>query len=827
MGNWTEWWGSEMQSEESRRDIPNPALIPLVTRAGRSQNYLNPMNPPRHLTRREFLQRTGATVAVATTLPLVPHSRAAEATPGRPSHRSLAVPGVHAYPLEHSVAAGELLELCVSSSVPYRLSICRLGLQVDDPAGDTVLAQFDPSPANPQPIHPGSYVFIDKNLSGPLHGLTLECWVRPWELTRLQGLISQEDKDADDGFALGLGKDGYVGFFVGDGVSPDDQVVHRTPTGAVKKNVWHHLVATWDGKQKRVYVNGTEVGAWSFSGPLVPGKNALRLGAMGQAGAALHFLDGDLASPTIYDHALSAAAVQGRFEQKGLKPASGRGVMACWPLTEEAGERVADLSGRGRHGRIINHATWMIGGPSFNADVPRFGTYDPKEDATRGHALRFASDDLYDCGWSVTHRWRAPTDARSGIYVARLEFEYEGKRRWYHCTFILRRAPRQRKAPILLLMSTNTWRAYSGTPFAMTPEARHQVWGTGGIEKDPRGLPAYNLYRDHAAGQGSYHVGLRMPWPAAGPYVLYGGATKYSHLARADRFSQIWLEEQGYEYDVVSDLDVHRDPRILRDYKVLMVVGHNEYWSLPMYRGTDEFLRRGGNLIVLSGNAVFWRVSFDARETVMECRKADAAGARVPLPRRGEAWHSHDGLRGGMLRECGWPGVNLIALDCLGFNSPAAAEQFGPYLVEDAAHFLFKQPEDLGLKKGDRFGLATDGIRIANAHEFDIRPSTFARLQEQPSPPGGAVPADPAGLTLLANGQVYWKKGGSAFDYFFRKISPASDQGGEMIYWERPTGGRVFNAGAIGSGWVLSVDPKMAGLLRNVLAHFGVTKGRK
>ena len=198
----------------------------------------------------------------------------------------------------------------------------------------------------------------------------------------------------------------------------------------------------------------------------------------------------------------------------------------------------------------------------------------------------------------------------------------------------------------------------------------------------------------------------------------------------------------------------------------------------------------------------------------------------MPLTRRGEAWHSHDGLRGGMLRECGWPGVDLIALDCLGFNSPAAPEQFGPYVVEDAAHFLFKRPEDLGLKPGDQIGSAGDGIRLANAHEFDIRPSTFARLQEQPSLPGGVVPADPPGLTLLANGQVYWKKGGSAFDYFFRKISPQTDQGGEMIYWERPGGGRVFNAGAIGSGWVLSVDPKMSALLRNVLAHFGVTRGK-
>lgn len=776
------------------------------------------------LTRRNFIKAAGATAA-ATVAEFSPPLNAAPASAKIPPHLALDVPGVHAYPIEHSVAAGGTLELCVSGSVPYRLSICRLGRDVDNPAGDQVLARFDESPANPQPIHPGSYIHVGQRLRGTLRALTLECWVRPWDLTRLQGLISQEDKDSEEGLALGIGKDGYVGFYLGDGVSPDEAVVHRTKSGAVNRNRWHHIVATWDGKTKCVLVDAKEVAAWPFAGALLPGDHPLRLGAMAQGGVAQHFLDGDLAMPAIYDRVLTPAEISERFAQRGLQPARGKDVLACWPLAEERGERIADDSSSRRHGRIINHATWMIGGPSFNADVPRFGNYNPRQDTARGHGLRFTSDDLYDCRWSVTHRWRVPADARQGLYVARLEFTFDGKPRTHHCTFIVRRALRRRKAPILLLLASNTWRAYSGTPFVITPPEQHQVWGTGGIERNPRGLPAYNLYRDHAAGQGTYQIGLRMPWPAAGPYVLYGGPTKYSHLARADRFTQVWLEEQGYDFDVASDLDLHRDPEMLRGYKTLMVVGHNEYWSLPMYRGADEYLRRGGNLIVLSGNAVFWRVSFNDDGTIMECRKADAAGNRVPKDRRGEAWHSQDGLRGGMLRDCGFPGIDLIALDCLGFNSPGNIKNFGPYLVEDAEHFLFNTPEKLGLKRGDMFGQSADGARVAGGHEFDIRPSTFARLQEQPDPAdGGKVPPDPAGIQLLANGQVFWKQGGSAFDYFFRKISPKTDQGGELIYWERPQGGRVFNAGTIASGWVLSVDPKMSGLLRNVLHHFGVPK---
>ena len=91
-------------------------------------------------------------------------------------------------------------------------------------------------------------------------------------------------------------------------------------------------------------------------------------------------------------------------------------------------------------------------------------------------------------------------------------------------------------------------------------------------------------------------------------------------------------------------------------------------------------------------------------------------------------------------------------------------------------------------------------------------------------PAGATMPADPPGITRIANGLTRWDVG-SAFDYFARPIKPKSPQGGEMIYWERADGGRVFNAGAIASGWALDADPKFATLIRNVLANFGVRRG--
>ena len=175
------------------------------------------------------------------------------------------------------------------------------------------------------------------------------------------------------------------------------------------------------------------------------------------------------------------------------------------------------------------------------------------------------------------------------------------------------------------------------------------------------------------------------------------------------------------------------------------------------------------------------------------------------------------------MRECGYPGWKLIGLETLGWNNQSNPEQFGPYLVEQPGHFLFNHPEKVDVKAGDPVGQSPDGgLPRANGHEIDVRPSTLAALQEKPVPEGATMPNDPPGMTRLANGIITWKKGGAAFDYFFRGVKPGTDQGGEMIYWERPDGGRVFNTGSIGTGWALLADPKLQILLRNVLHHFGV-----
>ncbi|HEY2952429.1 MAG TPA: LamG domain-containing protein, partial [Verrucomicrobiae bacterium] len=618
-----------------------------------------------------------------------------------PPHRPLLLAGVHAYADAQSVTAGQTISFCVSSTVPYRLSVCRLGLKVDDPASDLVLHEFVESGPEVQPIHPGSYVHVAKRLNKPMRAMTLECWVRPWKTDVHAALIGQMDFRNSSGFGLFLNSSGGVSLALGEGTNSRAEWLHCTAGGLLKTGRWYHVVGSWNGQEKAVWLDGEKVASWPYGGRVLPPKAPLRLAAAASQREVDQFLDGDLAMPVIYDYALSVGQVAERFRQQALVPAEGKGVLACWSFAEERGERVADISPHRRHGQIINHATWMIGGPSFQAAVPRFENYEPERDPRRGHALRFAADDLYHCRWEASHKYRLPANAKPGVYVGRIHFEWEGKPGLYHITFIVRRPPRRKQAPILLLTATNTWRAYNSAPFARAQTRLKTVCGTDGMANSPGNPPAYSCYRKHAAGQGTYQVGLRMPWPAAGPYILYGGPTDYSHLMRADRFAQVWLEQAGYEYDVVTDVDLHREPEQLLAYRVFIINGHSEYWSIPMYEGLENYLNRDGNVICLSGNSLFWRVSFNEDCTIMECRKVDAPGDQMPPSRRGECWHSQDGQRGGLLRECGYPGWRLVGLETLGWNNQSNPEQFGPYIVEQAGHFLFNHPAPCGLKNGD------------------------------------------------------------------------------------------------------------------------------
>ena len=438
-----------------------------------------------------------------------------------------------------------------------------------------------------------------------------------------------------------------------------------------------------------------------------------------------------------------------------------------------------------------------------------------------------------DCGWRPIHRVRIPASARPGLYVARFDFVLDDEAVSYESALVVRRAPGRAAAPIAVLCASNTWLAYSSSPFARNV-AGAPVWPRRGVglPNSHPDAPDYNTYTRHRGGQPCYYAGLRMPRPNASPRALYEPADSgFAQWVRLERELHVWLDERGYDYDVYCDLDLHRDPALLESYRTVMINGHSEYWSSPALDGLDAYLCGGGTAVVLSGNTMYWRVSFNEDCSVMEQRKTEtplsedeAASGRHAAPGgvHGEQYHSQDGARGGLWRYNDRSCSGIIGLETAGWAFAEAAD-FGVYRVKQSDHFLFRTPLGTGLTSGGTFGHGPDGsLPRAVGHEWDLTISTLSNRTGN-VPRDAVLPKPQEGIVVLAEGvRRVPGKMDAYLDFFERAVDAPDGVSAEMIYWERPQGGRVFNAGSVAAGWTLRVDDAFAALLANVLAHFGI-----
>ena len=118
--------------------------------------------------RRDFLKTTTAAAAAAS-LPLTEQAKAArplvDIDQPIPPQRVELLYGLHAYTDQLSVEPGDEVQFHTTSTVPYQLSVCRLGEEVDDPNGDQVFVEYPESPPRLQPIRPGSYVHVEQGLA--------------------------------------------------------------------------------------------------------------------------------------------------------------------------------------------------------------------------------------------------------------------------------------------------------------------------------------------------------------------------------------------------------------------------------------------------------------------------------------------------------------------------------------------------------------------------------------------------------------------------------------------------------------------------------------
>ncbi len=73
-------------------------------------------------------------------------------------------------------------------------------------------------------------------------------------------------------------------------------------------------------------------------------------------------------------------------------------------------------------------------------------------------------------------------------------------------------------------------------------------------------------------------------------------------------FSRL-LRSSGISTKTVSMMDLDYDPSMLPEQSILLISGHNEYWTQSMIKGVEDFVARGGRTANFSGNLMWWQIN--------------------------------------------------------------------------------------------------------------------------------------------------------------------------------------------------------------------------
>jgi hypothetical protein len=207
---------------------------------------------------------------------------------------------------------------------------------------------------------------------------------------------------------------------------------------------------------------------------------------------------------------------------------------------------------------------------------------------------------LVDCGnWAVSASWTVPADVTSGIYFAKVVRPDTGAAS--HIVFIVRDDASQ--SDILFQASDTTWQAYNNYGDVYGPRSLY-VGTPSGVSGSA--VPGINPTR-------AYKVSYNRPFNTRS--VDNG----QDWLFNAEYPMVRWLEANGYDVSYFTGVDSDRRGNLICNHKVLLSVGHDEYWSAQQRANVEAARNAGVHLVFFSGNEVFWKIrwenSIDASNT--------------------------------------------------------------------------------------------------------------------------------------------------------------------------------------------------------------------
>jgi hypothetical protein len=335
-----------------------------------------------------------------------------------------------------------------------------------------------------------------------------------------------------------------------------------------------------------------------------------------------------------------------------------------------------------------------------------------------------------DCQWEPSFEFPIPEDWLSGVYLGKLTLLREGYQSYV--VFILRD---DRQADFMFQCSDHTWQAYNRWPdqFSLYDNGKTEWYWGGGVDvcfNRPYGK--YCQIFDAPLSTGS------------GEFLLWEFPIAY------------WMESQGYDVTYVSNQDTHADSEGLERCKGFLSVGHDEYWTIQMFRNVQQAIQQGMHAAFLSGNAVCGRVILKPDGSGMPHRVMERVGVFGP-PGGTREFESMSSL----MHE------RPYANELIGAHSTGPVTGGSDWICRKPGHWLFKGTD---MKLGDSI----------------------------PGLVGWEWHGDPApiqGLEIVASGKT--------------QTSPGVLNGGEYTstLYQGPKGNIVFNAATIWWGDGLSEPP--------------------
>lgn len=719
-----------------------------------------------------------------------------------------------------SVQPGEEVGIMVSTrEAEYRADVVRLIQGDEDPEGPGFIEEVIESevsgeyPGRVQWWDAGSYVEIEgrPEVSG---SFTVQGWVFPTRPEAgVQGIVTHWDGDRESGWGLFIDEAGELALWLADGsgrverVSSGESFPSVSPfNGAYQTSKWFFVAGVYDAERGEVRLYQEPLREWptgTQTARVSEGVSAIEVVAgdvpMMLSGYAVAGPDGrqfaggnysgKLEAPRVYDRALTEEEV-GALRDGGRS--SSEGLVAAWDFTKEIqSRRVVDASGQGFDGRTVNMPKRAVTGRKWNGREINF-----RNAPEQYGAIHFHDNALEKAEWEESIRFRVPEGLRSGFYAMRVRAGGEED----HIPFFVRPKRGESHAPIAYLVPTYTHLAYANI---------------GNACPACRDLPTNGTYGRHSDGTGIVFSSAQRPILDMRPKAVtsWGAGGRTPRHYSADLYLIHWLEELGFEYDVITDGDLHAEgAELLEPYRAVITGSHPEYVSEEMLIGIDEYLGKGGRLIYLGGNGFYWITSVDEENPdLIEVRKWGGTQSSAMAP--GEYYHSTTGELGGLWRNRGWHPQKMVGIGftTMGWDRNAVYERTEASL-EPAYGFIFE-----GVGPDEIIG-DFESLGMGHGAAGDELDRADPRLGTPPGVPSLAIADDLTTRYQLVVEEILQMTGS-------RGGGEHSDVRSDIVYVPYPNQGAVFSAGSI--SWFASLwahdtgyDNNVSRITENVLRTF-------